>query len=423
MEISGFVAPSAPAEPVCPHAACGATSVCHVIRWYNKLHFQKALRPEFAAHPLYCAAFRKEFELGIRLEHPGLPRYVHIDESGAAPVILMEYIDGIPLSEFVRENPRWFASVHNLRRFMSEIFDTVGYLHSHGIIHLDIKPDNILVTRVDHHPRLIDLGMAASDAFDSSAGFTPAFAAPEIMEGTEKPTPAADLYSLGKTLAFIRSHTSGFPDVAAFRKLERALLRSEATRRPESAAAAAGLITASRPSRSTFIIGVAVVVAAAVCGGIFFFRHPAHQSLPAGTPPARWAVPVREEAPADSRNEPADPVVPPVTRPVPAQMENRDFSTPGFEKLREQFLAYVRPHIKSHAEEFAAWLNAIVVRGREMTADEEKELEARIAAIQPLLEEVARREDVVPGLSYDQKLGIASLEYNQTVRCLTSGTL
>lgn len=422
MEISGFVDSDSRMIPVARPGTCGATSVCRVVRWYNKLHFQKSLRPEFAAHPVYCAAFRKEFELGIRLEHRGLPRYIHFDESDDVPAILMEYIDGIPLSEFIKEHPAWFASKKNLRRFMSELFDIAGYLHSHGIIHLDIKPDNILITRSDCQARLIDLGMAATDAFDTSAGFTPSFAAPEVIAHNGKPTPAADLYSIGKTLSFLRANTPGFPNAASYRRLERALLKDSVHERPASTAAAYKFITTPQYTIRRLIIGATVV--AIIFGGMLIYSHYYHEHIQLDFPTAILSASTPTEATPESQSASiSSESAAQVAQPKPTEGVDPTLSPPDFEAQQEEFKMYVRHHTKSHAEDYAAWLNAIVARGEGMTENEKIELDARTAAIHPLMEKTAREADVAPGLTYDQKLIIASLEYNRMVRQLTSGTL
>ena len=132
----------------------GATCDCYKVRYYAKLHFLKRLKPEIAGDPRYRALLTKEFEIGFSLEHPNLVRYVNKGDD----FILMDYVDGDNLSTFIRRQPDYFRSKANRRKFAEQLLSVIAYLHSHQVVHLDIKPDNIMITRIGHNVKLVDLG-------------------------------------------------------------------------------------------------------------------------------------------------------------------------------------------------------------------------------------------------------------------------
>lgn len=132
----------------------GSTCNCYRVHLYGKLHFLKRLKPEFRTDPRYVASLQKEFEIGYRLEHPHLVRYI----SKGDDYLLTEYVDGETLSQFVASHPDYFKSKKNTNRFLSQLLDVLGYLHSHQVVHLDLKPDNILITRIGNDVKLADLG-------------------------------------------------------------------------------------------------------------------------------------------------------------------------------------------------------------------------------------------------------------------------
>ena len=155
----------------------GATCDTFRVKLYGKLHFLKRLKAEYAGDIRYQEALRKEFETGYRLEHPNLVRYLSLDHDG----ILMEYVDGETLSHRLAANPDYFNNRKHTDKFVRQLLDALGYLHSHQVLHLDLKPDNILFTRINDDVKLIDLGCCYTDSFPDTQGYTSEFAAPEQL--------------------------------------------------------------------------------------------------------------------------------------------------------------------------------------------------------------------------------------------------
>lgn len=179
----------------------GASCDTYRVKLYGKLHFLKQLKPEFIGDVRYQEALRKEFETGYRLEHPNIVRYISRTEDG----ILMEYVDGETLSQRLSNHPDYFESKKNTEKFLSQLLDAVGYLHAHQVLHLDIKPDNILLTRINSDVKLIDFGCCYTDSFVDTQGHTNYFAAPEQLSGGSIDE-RTDIYAIGKILTLLPDH-------------------------------------------------------------------------------------------------------------------------------------------------------------------------------------------------------------------------
>ena len=182
----------------------GATCECFKVRLYGKMHFLKQLKPELRTNPRYVAALHKEFETGYNLDHPHLARYIACGDD----YLLTEYIDGMTLGDFAKTNLAFFKSKANVNRLLSALIDVLDYLHSHQIVHLDLKPDNILITRVGNELKLTDLGFCYSDTFTDTMGRTDTFAAPEQLDGDGAVDQRTDIYAVGRIIATLPCATS-----------------------------------------------------------------------------------------------------------------------------------------------------------------------------------------------------------------------
>lgn len=201
MESSQFSDSGSRFEAVEQLEAQGATCDTFRVKLYGKLHFLKRLKPAFSGDIRYREALRKEFETGYRLEHPNLVRYISFDDDS----ILMEYVDGESLSQCLATHPDYFRKQKNADKFVRQLLDAVGYLHSHQVLHLDLKPDNILLTRINGDVKLIDLGCCYTDAFPDTTGHTDAFAAPEQLTNGVVDV-RTDIYAIGRILECLPDH-------------------------------------------------------------------------------------------------------------------------------------------------------------------------------------------------------------------------
>ncbi|MBL0164905.1 MAG: protein kinase [Xanthomonadales bacterium] len=149
--------------------------------------------------------FEYERHLLARLEHPNIVRILDggSSESGI-PYLVMEYVDGRPLTEYCTTHKLDIAA---RIRLMTKVCDGVQAAHRHFIVHRDLKPGNILVG-TDGEPRLLDFGIARlldeettpeSATRTTTAAMTPAYASPEQARH-EPLTTSSDVYSLGVIL-------------------------------------------------------------------------------------------------------------------------------------------------------------------------------------------------------------------------------
>ena len=138
---------------------------------------------------------RREWELSIECNHPHIIHTLLLEDlPDLGPSIIMEYIEGCTLSEWLSTNP----PQNERRRVFEELLIAVNYLHQRGIIHNDLKPDNILISRADNTLKLIDFGLADSDAHIAlrRLGCTPKYASPELQARGEVDA-RSDIYSIG----------------------------------------------------------------------------------------------------------------------------------------------------------------------------------------------------------------------------------
>ena len=142
------------------------------------------------------ALLQREYELSLGKHHPNIVNiFTYETQTIVGPGIVMEYIDGRTLTEFLAENP----SLAMRRRVFAQLLDAVSYIHRCGLVHNDIKPENIIITRTDNDVKLIDFGLADSDAYylARTLGCTPAYASPELLAQEKNIDSRSDIYSLG----------------------------------------------------------------------------------------------------------------------------------------------------------------------------------------------------------------------------------
>ena len=179
----------------------GGTCDCYRLVKDNRVYCIKRPKKDMRSSEVYMNLFRKEFELGIDLEHPNIVRYFAYDEDEQGPFIRMDYIDGDSLEAFLAQHPDYFKEKGHRKQFCDELFSALSYLHDKKMLHLDLKPSNILITNKGHHVKLIDLGFGWSESYLHDVGFTRDYCAPEQQVAkTELFGPATDIYALGKIL-------------------------------------------------------------------------------------------------------------------------------------------------------------------------------------------------------------------------------
>lgn len=146
--------------------------------------------------------FQAERQILARLEHSGIARLYDGGVNDGRPFMVMEFVQGVPITEYCARNQTPF--VERLKLFL-QVCRAVAFAHSHLIVHRDLKPSNILVT-VDGTVKLLDFGIAklldeqrARLTQLSAMPLTPICAAPEQLTG-DPITTATDVYALGLLL-------------------------------------------------------------------------------------------------------------------------------------------------------------------------------------------------------------------------------
>ena len=183
----------------------GGTADCYKRIIGNHAYCIKRPKPQYWQSDDYMNLFRKEFELGIELEHPNIVRYFDYGEDEKGPFIKMDFVDGDGLDEFVAKHPDFLKDSRNRQRLLNELLDALAYLHGKRMLHLDLKPSNILITNNGHHVKLVDLGFAWTDGYLHDAGFSRDYCAPEqLTNKVEQISPATDIYALGRIMQRFR---------------------------------------------------------------------------------------------------------------------------------------------------------------------------------------------------------------------------
>ncbi|MFZ3214724.1 MAG: tetratricopeptide repeat protein [Candidatus Acidiferrales bacterium] len=161
----------------------------------------KVLRDAWVS-PARRARFAIEQRTLARLNHPSIARLYDANSSpDGTPFFVMEYVEGVPLTEYCKKQK---CTVAQRLRLFRAVCEAVLYAHQHAVIHRDLKPSNILV-KDDGSVRLLDFGIAkhletlGESAEQTTTGprlMTPAYAAPEQIRG-EQVGIQSDVYSLG----------------------------------------------------------------------------------------------------------------------------------------------------------------------------------------------------------------------------------
>lgn len=165
---------------------------------FGKWFLLKGLKEEYRHNPVFQEVLRKEFEIMANLSHPSIVSVFSKEEIAPYGMcIVMEYIDGITLTEFMLQQQ---TEEQRLRIFYG-ILDAIRYIHSHQVVHRDLKPSNILITHNNRNVKIIDFGLSDTDYYTilkEPAG-TKKYMSPEQQLGNT-PDVRNDIYSLGVIL-------------------------------------------------------------------------------------------------------------------------------------------------------------------------------------------------------------------------------
>jgi eukaryotic-like serine/threonine-protein kinase len=173
----------------------------------------KVLTDEIAADPIRRHSILDEARASSALSHPGIITIHEVGEEGAALFIVMELAPGCTLRRRLAEGP---LAARDAARMGTHVADALHVAHLRGIVHGDVKPENVMI-QPDHRLKLLDFGIARrltantaaiTEMLDVAVSTSPAplvpsgtlpYMAPELLQGADGDA-RSDLYSLGVLL-------------------------------------------------------------------------------------------------------------------------------------------------------------------------------------------------------------------------------
>ncbi|MEJ7761144.1 MAG: protein kinase [Gemmatimonadaceae bacterium] len=193
----------------------------------------KVLPPDLAA-AVNLERFRREIQLSARLQHPHIIPVLAAGVSDGLPYYTMPFIEGESLRARLSRSGE--LPVHDAVRVLRDILSALSYAHAQGVVHRDIKPDNILFT--GQHAVVADFGVAKAISASTNPGSsltslgvalgTPAYMAPEQAAADPNADHRADLYAVG---AVAYEMLTGQPMFSA--RSPQAMLAAHVTEKPE----------------------------------------------------------------------------------------------------------------------------------------------------------------------------------------------
>ena len=227
-------------------------------RWYL-LKCLKAKHQDDAAHQ---QMLRKELEILMRLQHPGVMQAVGMEivmlpERGATMCMVGEWIDGMTLADYLAQHP----PVRQLRRVALELAETLGYVHQQQVVHRDLKPQNVMITHNGSYVKLVDFGLAdtVSHTLLKQPAGTLRYMAPEQAQLAQADV-RNDIYSVGVMMQEMNREGRVVP-----KRIVRRCL-APADQRWENADMLADALKQAARRRRQFYTLVALAVVAAIVG-------------------------------------------------------------------------------------------------------------------------------------------------------------
>jgi serine/threonine-protein kinase len=181
----------------------------------------KVPHPETETDPTFVDRFHRQEEIGKSLSHPGLLKFV-ADDHRSQPYLVTEWFDGQSLRHILAEERK--LSAERAVRIALGVCDALEYIHGHGIVHRNLRPEKILVGAEDHI-KLTGFDVAAKEGaprltFTSLAQIvgTSPYISPEELKG-KRSDPRSDIYSLGVILYEMLTGKTPFQGTDPFERL------------------------------------------------------------------------------------------------------------------------------------------------------------------------------------------------------------
>ncbi len=188
----------------------------------------KIPHPEVEADPLFYDRFKREEEIGKKLDHPAVMK-VYGDDDRSRVYMVMEWVDGRLLRQILIEQKK--LPIDRAIHITLGICDALEYIHSKGVVHRDLKPENIMVDSEDR-VKLIDFGIAGSEGMRrltfarlTAAMGTPDYISPEQVK-SKRGDARSDIYALGVMLYEMLTGDVPFHGPSAFAIMNDRLLNN-----------------------------------------------------------------------------------------------------------------------------------------------------------------------------------------------------
>jgi serine/threonine-protein kinase len=164
----------------------------------------KVLPLKMSSNPQFIERFYAEGRAAAQLNHPNIVQAYDVGKAGEYHFFVMEFVDGRTVYDDIVRNKRY--SEEEALDIVIQIAEALEHAHTKGLIHRDVKPKNIMMTK-GGMAKLADMGLAraitdkeAAEAEQGKAFGTPYYISPEQIRGEREIGPEADIYSLGATL-------------------------------------------------------------------------------------------------------------------------------------------------------------------------------------------------------------------------------
>jgi len=217
----------------------------------------KTMLPQFSSDPSAMNEMKREVRLSQSLNHPNIVAVYDYRVHDRTPFIVMEFVEGQPLSHHLFAQPDNRLSEMVFRGFADQILAGIEYAHINGVVHRDLKPANLMVMP-DGRLKIMDFGIAAAikatytRLTGHSSSLTIQYSSPEQING-ENSSPSMDIYSLGCVFyEMLRGHPPFYQGEILHQQLNRtpdpllgvsaalgntvmACLAKDASQRPQSA--------------------------------------------------------------------------------------------------------------------------------------------------------------------------------------------
>ena len=170
----------------------------------GRVMMRKSLRRQLLDNGDHRDMLRKEYAVGSMLAErtPYIVGYRKMTDNDEECSIWMDYIEGETVESLISIHPDYFRNERNFCRFLLQMLEGLEEMHACQVVHMDIKPANVMLTSINRDVRIIDLGLSYTYSHPTSAGMTDAFAAPEQKAGGSVDA-RTDIYAVGKMIEYI----------------------------------------------------------------------------------------------------------------------------------------------------------------------------------------------------------------------------